>query len=406
MLILGNCLNKLKDIANESVDLVYLDPPFFTQKTHSLTTRDGSTTYEFEDSWESIVSYLSFIKACLTECRRVLRNTGSVFLHCDKSASHHLRLVLDEVFEPGNFQSEIVWAYRRWSNSKKGLLNAHQTIFFYSKSEFFKFNTLFTDYSATTNIDQILQERVRNQSGKTQYNRDEFGNLIMSGEKRGVPLSDVWNIPYLNPKAAERTGYPTQKPILLLEQIIKISTNEGDTVLDPFCGSGTTLVAARLLDRLFIGIDKSAQALELSRERLTQLVKTRSFLLEKGEASYRQKNEWETLLLNSLGAVPVQRNKGIDGFLWLDELTRPIAIKIQKPNESLEDAKRKLITAISTKNCEWSILVRTNPLVENSLFELSQPEMSGLNLLVMDCYDLTIRSWLSKFEEKPGIKVG
>lgn len=118
----GNCIDRLKELEEESVDLVYLDPPFFTQKKHSLTTRDESKKYEFDDSWDSIKDYLSMIENCLGECRRILKSTGSIFLHCDKAASHYLRVSLDKVFGGENFQSEIIWSYRRWSNSKKGLL--------------------------------------------------------------------------------------------------------------------------------------------------------------------------------------------------------------------------------------------------------------------------------------------
>ncbi len=251
--LFGDCLTHLPTMGNESIQLIYLDPPFFTQKDHALRPRDNSTEYSFEDRWISLTQYLSFLKEVLTHCRRILKNSGSIFLHCDKSASHYLRLLLDEIFGDENFQSEIIWAYKRWSNSKKGLLNAHQTIFFYSKTPEFKFNTIYTDYSPTTNIDQILQARVRNEFGKAVYQRDENGEAISGREKRGVPLSDVWNIPFLNPKAKERIGYPTQKPILLLERIIEISTAKGDCVLDPFCGSGTTLVTAKLLERNYIG---------------------------------------------------------------------------------------------------------------------------------------------------------
>ena len=185
-------------------------------------------------------------------------------MHCDRSASHYLRIALDEVFGAGNFQSEIVWFYRRWSNAKKGLLNAHQVIFFYSKTKDFKFNPVYTDYSPTTNLDQIFQKRKRDPNGKTTYKTLENGDIELVDEKKGVPLSDVWDIPYLNPKAKERVGYPTQKPILLLDRIIELVTDENDTVLDPFCGSGTTLVAAQFLNRKYIGIDLSRQAIELS----------------------------------------------------------------------------------------------------------------------------------------------
>ena len=144
-----------------------------------------------------------------------------------------MKIVLDEIFGVANFQSEIIWTYKRWSNSKKGLLNNHQSIFFYSKTKNFKFNTIYTDYSETTNVDQILQDRIRDEKGKSRYKVDENGRVVMGKAKKGVPLSDVWEIPYLNPKAKERVGYPTQKPIILLEQIIKLVTDENDVVLDP-----------------------------------------------------------------------------------------------------------------------------------------------------------------------------
>jgi site-specific DNA-methyltransferase (adenine-specific) len=198
---------------------------------------------------------------------------------------------MDKVFGRENFQSEIIWSYKRWSNAKKGLLNAHQVIFFYSKTQDFKFNTLYTDYSATTNLDQILQDRERDENGKSVYKKDENGNVILGKEKKGVPLSDVWEIPYLNPKAKERTGYPTQKPVLLLNQILNIVTDEGDLVVDPFCGSGTTCVSAKSLNRQFIGIDISKDAVELANSRLEEMVISESNLLNKGTNEYQEKTK-------------------------------------------------------------------------------------------------------------------
>ena len=131
----GNCVEKLKEIEANKVDLIYFDPPFFTQRKHSLTNKDNSKTYEFDDKYNSIEEYLELVENVLLESKRVLKNTGSVFLHCDKTASHNIRVVMDKIFGRENFQSEIIWSYKRWSNAKKGLLNAHQVIFFYSKSE-------------------------------------------------------------------------------------------------------------------------------------------------------------------------------------------------------------------------------------------------------------------------------
>ena len=195
------------------------------------------------------------------------------------------------------------------------MLNSHQVIFFYSKSKNFKFNTIYTDYSATTNIDQILQERERDENGKSIYKKDENGNVVIGKEKKGVPLSDVWEIPYLNPKAKERVGYPTQKPVLLLNQILTIATDEGNLILDPFCGSDTSCVSAKHLNRNFIGIDKSKEAVELVLLRLEEMIITKSDVLNKGSESYIEKSKEELAILETLNAIPVQRNSGIDGFL-------------------------------------------------------------------------------------------
>src|SRR5262249_7952549 len=141
------------------------------------------------------------------------------------------------------------------------------------------------------------------------------GNVIANGNKRGVPLSDVWDIPFLNPKAKERTGYPTQKPLLLLERIISLTTNDGNCVLDPFCGSGTTLVAAKLLRRAAIGIDVSAQAIALTKRRLKESVRSNSRLLEVGREAYRNADEAVLAMLQGLEFNSVQRNSGIDAIL-------------------------------------------------------------------------------------------
>ena len=158
--------------------------------------------------------------------KRVLKDSGNIFCRCDKRASHYIKILLDEVFGTSCFQSEIIWTYKRWSNSKKGLLPSHQSIFFYSKTKRNKFNILYTNYSATTNIDQILQERSKNGLGKAVYKKTGQA-LVPAKAKRGVPLLDTWDIPFLNPKAQERTGYPTQKLLLLLDRIIQTSSDEG-----------------------------------------------------------------------------------------------------------------------------------------------------------------------------------
>ena len=387
-IIHGDCTQKLKTFESEVVDLIYFDPPFFTQKTHSLTNRENTMTYEFHDKFDSIDDYFSLIETALVQSKRILKQTGSLFLHCDKTASHNIRILMDKVFGRDNFQSEIVWSYKRWSNSKKGLLNSHQIIFFYSKSPDFKFNILYTNYSATTNIDQILQQRERDTNGKSVYKKDSEGNIVIGKEKKGVPLSDVWEIPYLNPKARERTGYPTQKPVLLLNQIINIATDEGDVVLDPFCGSGTTCVSAKLLKRQYIGIDISEDAVKLANTRLQDMVITESNLLNKGVNEYLEKTNEELLILENIKALPVQRNLGIDGFLKEHFDSKPVPVKIQGNNETIEDAIEKLEKASSGKYYSLKIVIQTRESNVSRLFQV-QSDVKVIKTLELQIHELT-----------------
>lgn len=325
-----------------------------------------------------------------------MKRTGSIFVHCDRNASHYLKIVLDEIFGVTNFQSEIVWSYKRWSNSKKGLLNNHQIIFFYSKSKDFKFNTIYTDYSETTNVDQILQDRVKDEKGKSRYKVDKNGQVVMGQAKKGVPLSDVWEIPYLNPKAKERVGYPTQKPIILLEQIIKLVTDEDDIVLDPFMGSGTTIVASKLLNRKYLGFDITNDAVELTLERLEGIIKTDSFLLKKGKQAYQNLDNDCMAIIKSIDAVPVQRNSGIDGFLREHMDGGTVAIRIQREDENLSDTVGKLIKAARSKKCSYMVVIRTH----YDYIDIFGYNDIPNNLLIIDRYDLQIKKLAEKTKKR------
>lgn len=392
---LGDCLERIKELDSDSIDLVYMDPPFFTQKMQKLSNNEG-IEFVFDDSWNSIEEYLEYISTRIRECKRVLKKTGSIFVHCDRNASHYIKIELDKIFGNNNFQSEIIWTYKRWSNSKKGLLNNHQVIFFYSKSRDFKFNKMYTDYSETTNVDQILQDRVRDKQGKSRYKKDENGNVVISQDKKGVPLSDVWEIPYLNPKAKERVGYPTQKPIILLERIIRLVTQEGDIVLDPFAGSGTTLVAAQILNRNFYGIDKMEDAVNLSRARLKNIVKTESVLLKKGKKAYHNLDEKYLTTIKSMGAVPVQRNNGIDGFLKEQLDNGMVAIRVQREEETLDETIAKIEKACRHKQCSYKIIIRTHyDYIDTGNYHNATP-----NLIVIDDYNLQIIDVIDTLKQK------
>ena len=384
----GDCLDKMKLIEKESIDLIYLDPPFFTEKKHVLKNRERTQEFSFDDIWGSNKEYARFLKKRISLMYGILKETGSIFIHCDKNGEHIIRAILDQVFGENNFQSEIIWSYKRWSNSKKGLLSAHQNIYFYSKSKDFKFNPIYTAYSETTNIDQILQRRTRDEHNKSVYDLDDKGDFKHGDKKKGVPLSDVWEIPYLNPKAKERVGYPTQKPLLLLERIIDLTTEKGDLILDPFCGSGTTCVAAKLQNRNFIGIDESEKAVKLSRNRIENPIKTHSNLLKNGRSSYVNADKEALSLLQGIDFNPVQRNKGIDAILIDFYKNSPVLVRVQKVNETLAEAAAYLMKAKKTKKSKKVILIQTNE------FKLFDEEIKHEGMVIIQSPSLQISNCL------------
>lgn len=358
---IGDCFKILKHIPIKSIDLIYLDPPFFTGKNFSGISKQSLKKYTFNDVWECSTEYEKFLFDRLLLCKDLLKDTGSIFVHCDRNSNHIIRKLLDIIFEKDNFQSEIIWSYKRWSNSKKGLLNQHQNIYFYSKSKNFKWNHEFINYSATTNLDQILQKREKNNLGQSTYAFNDDGQIIYGGAKKGVPLGDVWDIPFLNPKAKERTGYPTQKPLILLEKIIKLTTDKNDVVLDPFCGSGTTLVASKILERKYIGIDISEDAINLTKIRLNEPIKTNSNLLKKGIVAYENNDPWIIEHLTSFNYSRVQRNKGLDAILKKQIDNKNVFIKVQHKHETFNEAYFLMKKSLESKEKSIGILIQTQP---------------------------------------------
>lgn len=393
-LLLGDCLQKMNEIADSSVDLIYLDPPFFTERKHKLKNRQRTKEFSFDDIWKQESSYAEFLHQRILKMRDLLKDTGSIFVHCDKMANHIVRGVLDDVFGSEYFQSEIIWQYKRWSNAKKGLLPSHQNIYFYSKTHDFTFNKVFMPYSEATNLDQILQRRTRDKHNKSIYARDEQGSIKQADAKQGVPLSDVWDIPYLNPKARERVGYPTQKPLLLLERIIALVTNQNDLVLDPFCGSGTTCVAASLANRNYIGIDQSEDAIELSQTRLDKPVKTQSTLMQKGRKAFEQANIQALQCLANIAYNPVHRNQGIDAILVEHHHGAPVLVKVQKEAETLQQAKQLLRNAMNVKASKMGFLIRTQLAQDEHSAEAkqdTQDQDTASIIYVIETVELSIR---------------
>ncbi|HEY3289144.1 MAG TPA: site-specific DNA-methyltransferase, partial [Anaerolineae bacterium] len=249
----GDCLEVLQRLPDASCHLIYLDPPFNTNSVRTAQAprhqkHTGARRNQYEDSFGSPETYIAFMRPRLEAMRRVLAVNGSMFLHCDWRMSHHLRLLLDDVFavnEPsdgaqGVFVNEIIWHYGLGaSRTRRQLLTKHDTIFWYANAPNYAFNLMRSEPTAA----MLAKYSHTDEEGRAYMN--SYGKRYHL--KGGKPLDDVWDIPSIAPTSTERVGYPTQKPLALLTRIILLASNEGDLVLDPFCGSGTTLMAAQQL---------------------------------------------------------------------------------------------------------------------------------------------------------------
>ncbi len=280
--ILGNNLEVMRELPSNFIDLCYVDPPFFKNRDFG----------EFNDEWKSIDDYLKFIRDRLVEIHRLLKSNGSIYVHCDYSVNAYMRIEIEKIFKT-KIISEIIWKrkFNQATNQHpRNFGNDHDTIFLYSKGDDYTFKRLKRKVEASNySKDEkgyFKSAPLVKMSKEAMEKRVSIGNAWKSDSgnfrcKRylevendrvidKVSIDDVWiDIPNMqHVRLNERTHYPTQKPEQLLERIIMSSSNEGDVILDPFCGSGTTLVVAKRLRRNFIGIDINSKAIEISRNRL------------------------------------------------------------------------------------------------------------------------------------------
>jgi len=257
ILYCGDNLKITSSLPSKSVDLIYIDPPFFSNRNYEILWGDEAEIESFKDRWEGGINvYLEWMRDRLIELHRVLKDTGSMYLHCDWHASHYLKVMMDSIFGTQNFQNEIVWCYRGGGVSKKRFARKHDIILFYTKFSNYTFNTQYMPYSEAS-------IKLVNDRGGTSIDGKERDIV------RGAHMVDWWvDMNALQTWSPERTGYPTQKPEKLLERIILASSNKGDIILDIFCGCGTTLATADRLGRKWIGVDISPSAVSLIKRRL------------------------------------------------------------------------------------------------------------------------------------------
>jgi len=270
-LICGDNLEELKKIPPESVDLIYIDPPFFSNKQYEVVWGDEAEVRSFEDRWEGGVEhYIGWLRPRVEAMYDTLKPTGSFYLHCDWHANAHIRIMLDDIFGAKNFRNEIIWCrgsgFKR--SSAKKFPTKNDVIFFYTKTKDCFFEPQYKPHKAKY-IARFKQD-ANGRLYRDDVNPTRGGTrTIYLDEVKGDLIDNVWDdINPVNPMAREKLGYPTQKPETLLIRIINTSSSEKDVVLDAFCGCGTACVVAAKLKREWIGIDISPTAIKLIERRL------------------------------------------------------------------------------------------------------------------------------------------
>lgn len=370
----GDNLKMLNEIPDESVDLIYIDPPFNSNRNYEVFWGDVSEKRAFNDRFGDARAYIDYMRPRTKELYRVLKKTGSFYYHCDWHASHYVKVMLDDIFGANYFQTEIIWKRTSAHSDSKTFGNSHDTIFFYTKSDKFYFNKVYEPYS-----EEYLKRFKNSDSNGRKWMDDNLTAKGLSGggyeyeykgakslwrcpidtmkkldeenrlhftrtggirlkryldEQKGLPLQSVWdNISPINSQSKEKLGYPTQKPLELLERILNASSTKDDLVLDAFCGCGTTLVAAQKLGRKWIGIDISPTACRVMAQRLWDIFKLdegKDFQLSdlphtEEELRRIPPFEFENWAVIALGGIPNKakvNDFGIDGKLYPVDLEK------------------------------------------------------------------------------------
>ena len=338
-LILGDNLEILKTIESNTADLIYLDPPFFSNRNYEVIWGDAGEIRSFQDRWSGgIDQYIAWLKERVVQMHRVLKPTGSIFLHCDWHANSYIRvLIMDKIFGETNFRNEIVWHYKgREKYNEKKLQARYDSIFFYSKTTKARINYIKFEWNRDDRIKMLRRKIHTDEDGREWFwetrgqadGVEPYKKYLDDYLEKGEALNDVWvDIPMLRGNHPERIGYPTQKPSLLLERIIQLASNEGDMILDPFMGGGTTIAVADKLKRNWIGIDQSVQAVKVTELRLqkqTDLftsIYANSYTLQLHKYDYDTLRnmdafEFESWIIGQYGGTAQSRkggDKGIDG---------------------------------------------------------------------------------------------
>jgi len=425
----GDNLDILKNyIKDETIDLIYLDPPFQSGKNYNIIFQPktgeikGATSQikTFEDTWRwgeeaekeytelitgslttelpsqklidlmkamrgylaecPLLAYLCMMAPRLMEMRRTLKDTGSIYLHCDPTASHYLKILMDAVFGARNFRNEIVWHYDIGGKPKNDFRRKHDVILRYTKGKMVTWNEI-----RLSSLNPKRYNKV-DKNGKRYY--EGYGGKWKKYLDEGTPADDVWSFVReqqfrtLNSQAKERLGYPTQKPEALLERIIKASSNPGDTVLDPFCGCGTTIAVAEKTRRQWIGIDITYLAIDVIKK--SHIKENEHFqvygepkdVYSAGQLAEQKPFQFEVWAVSQLNATPTAKtgDKGVDGIINFIDYTKKdkvgkAIISVKGGHGINPGMVRDLKGTIQSQNADFGILITLNKATKGMIEE-------------------------------------
>lgn len=407
----GDNLDVLRTFPDECVDLIYLDPPFNSNRSYNVIYEsaggdDASAQIQaFDDTWtwsplteaamdelvlggysskiseaidafrrllgpSDVLAYIVMMTPRLVELRRVLKQTGSIYLHCDPTASHYLKVLLDAVFGADNFRNEIVWHYyNKMHDSRKRLFpRATDTIFFYVKDADAEFTYRQLREQRPEPVKQLKRKKV---NGRMVNVKGPDGKVVYN-VKTDKTMDNVWRLPMLQPASSEKLGYQTQKPVALLERIIEASSNPDDVVLDPFCGCGTTVDAAQKMGRRWVGIDVTYLAIDLIEKRLRHTYgDDLAYELhgiprdEGGARALFAENpfDFERWAVSMLDGTPNEKqvgDRGIDGrvHFYANEHERGTALVSVKGGKAINPGMvRDLVGTVQRERAELGVLI-------------------------------------------------
>jgi DNA modification methylase len=334
-LIWGDNLHVMRQLPSESIDLIYLDPPFFSGRQYNVIFGDQNELRSFSDIWEGgMPGYLIWLNARLYEMKRLLKKTGSIYVHCDWHASHYIKVEMDKLFGYDNLRNEIVWSYNTRTMTTSWFARKHDVLLFYAKSDDLHF---YPDAVRVPHKPESLIQYDRIDEHGKRYKQQSHGKRTYLNAK-GQPCPDVWELQILGSRDPERIGYPTQKPSSLLERVILASSSEGDTVADFFCGGGTTPAVAQRLGRRWIACDQSRVAVAITADRVTTQVEEATGMVlpapdftvehwgvyEARRLAGMPGEQFRPFVLKCFGALVEERQLGIHGTkgaipIWVGE---------------------------------------------------------------------------------------